>query len=104
MARYIERNKVIELFKKYQPTLAINVCEFGDELEKLPTEDVTPIVRGKWIFREITETIEKGVMECKCSVCGFGENTFNGGLIPFFLRDCNYCPNCGAKMKESGEE
>ena len=73
------------------------------EIENAPTEDVAPIVRGKWIFREITETIEKGVMECKCSVCGFGENTFNGGLIPFFLRDCNYCPNCGAKMEKSGE-
>ena len=68
-------------------------------LNTVQAENVKPIVYGKWMFREITETIEKGVMECKCSVCGFEENTFNGGLIPFFLRDCNYCPNCGAQME-----
>ena len=86
MARYIERNKVIELFKKYQPTLAINVCEFGDELEKLPTEDVSPIVRGEWI-----NTMGE---EAYCSNC-------KGYWFSNITKRMTYCPDCGCKMEES---
>jgi hypothetical protein len=49
---------------------------------ELPTYDVKPVVRGKW------------GKDGDCSVCG---------CQPWYERDIhtlNYCPNCGATMKE----
>ena len=51
------------------------------------TADVEPVRRGKWKV--------KG-QDIYCSVCD-GESAYN----PFGAsKFSNYCPNCGAKMKE----
>ncbi len=50
---------------------------------RIPTADVRPVVRGKWITKYPLST---------CSVC---EQTMS-------LHDfANFCPNCGAMMEES---
>ena len=36
----------------------------------------------------------------KCSVCGKYHTT----PYLYYFDDCNYCPNCGAKMKGAGDE
>ena len=33
----ISREALMKLFKEYQPSLAVHVCEFGDALEELPS-------------------------------------------------------------------
>ena len=33
----ISREALMKLFKEYQPSLAVRVCEFGDALEELPS-------------------------------------------------------------------
>lgn len=52
-------------------------------IDNVPTEDVKPVVRGEWI--------------CVCSNCGHKE--------PFKAKFLySYCPNCGARMGEEGQE
>lgn len=36
MSEYLDRKQVIELYEKYQPSLATNVYEFGEKLKALP--------------------------------------------------------------------
>lgn len=57
--------------------------------------DPGPVKDGKWI--EVMTEEWCTFDECKCSVCGDVEY-FNKGWKKF-----SYCPNCGAKMREEGD-
>lgn len=46
MSEYLDRKQVIDLYEKFQPSLAIHVYEFGEALRKLP---VTQDSHGEWI-------------------------------------------------------
>lgn len=59
--------------------------EVREEFDKLPAADVKPVVRGKW------ERRNWGFDYDCCSVCGY-EHRYAGTF--------NYCPNCGADMRE----
>ena len=78
MSEYIKREDVLSLshYDDYD-------CEIVDveDVEKLPFADVRPVVRGTW---------EKNGWSIRCSVCGYD--------MPFATR--NFCPNCGADMRE----
>lgn len=52
-------------------------------LHDMPTADVTPVVRGRWVpfHSEVAGDIQY------CSACEIG-----------FDAKTDYCPNCGAKM------
>lgn len=47
--------------------------------------NVAPVRHGRWY--------DKGALSCRCSECGCKSN-----------RESNYCPNCGALMKEADHE
>lgn len=70
-------------------------CRVDDFIMALPPADVRPVIRGRWVFNE-----EDG--HCYCSECG--------GVSPMYDQngdecDCpNYCPNCGADMREHEEK
>lgn len=51
---------------------------------RIPAADVRPVVRGKWI------TVKHPLYEC--SICGAVYQDVGYGF--------NYCPNCGADMRE----
>lgn len=53
-------------------------------LSEIPAADVRPVVRGKWEYISF--------MTCRCSVC---KEVFHE------LEGDNYCPNCGADMREA---
>jgi len=55
---------------------------------KAPAADVRPVVRGKWL-----DTETAGIKETVCSVC------FHTGW-----HHLNYCPNCGADMRDGGDD
>jgi len=61
-------------------------------IEKLPAADVRPVVHGHWIYEEPN-----------------GANKFKGAYWcdqchqPEFYKR-NYCPNCGADMREQPKE
>ena len=86
MAEYIEREKI-------WPSLNVACVPYNrataKAIESIPAADVRPVVRGKWTLfgrRGIY-----GVMY-ECSAC----HAKYDGLT-------NFCPNCGADMREEGE-
>ena len=54
-----------------------------EALKKAEIVDAAPVVHGRWIKAECSE--KDG--NARCSNCGQWE-----------WDNCNYCPNCGAKM------
>lgn len=89
MREYIEREAAIKLFNfavldclGMEPT--IRAGDIIKALESIPAADVRPVVRGEW------ENAGSDVW--KCSRCGYGIMPWNAGV--------NFCPNCGADMKE----
>lgn len=63
------------------------------KIDNMSTIETKPIVYGEWL---IYKTYQGGIKEewLKCSKCGW-ENAL---LIPR-----NFCPNCGATMKQKRE-
>ena len=83
MVRYIDADK---LEKEINSEKAMSFYDLLDKIHFAPTEDVRPVVRGKWIDESL------GDMMCVCSICG--QKITKG----YFSH--NFCPNCGADMKE----
>lgn len=76
-------------------------CGIGDVLDDVidfPSADVVERRKGKWLCERLIdwETANiPGVMvyaSPKCSICG-----------ETFLEQTNYCPNCGADMREKAD-
>ena len=90
MAEYIER----EAFKAEVRRLSTHYLNEWDTLgvlaaaDRIPAADVRPVVRGKWE--------NKGCDVWRCSQCGYGIMPWNAGQ--------NFCPNCGADMRETNDE
>lgn len=61
-----------------------------DEIDEMPTVDAKPVRHGRWIYPK-----ESLWSLGKCSVCG---------TISVVATTANYCPMCGAKMDEDGED
>lgn len=110
MARYIDADALIQDIKednqlyyfnsKSEKIIHDEMVDFAiDRIADAPTEDVAPIIYGKWLA-------EQGyiVRDCreyyyyKCSVCG-REVLTTGNPSKYFP----YC-HCGAKMEESGKK
>ncbi|MBP5720439.1 MAG: hypothetical protein J6W82_05185 [Bacteroidales bacterium] len=62
-----------------------------DAIKSIPAADVREVVRGKWLF-DCERQMHDGwtYRQYHCTVCGF---QMVGGIH-------NFCPNCGADMKE----
>lgn len=83
-----DKNLQRELFTYIRPT-GIDEMPYEDAtqaLDKAPTIDVKPVIKGKWTDSHIPESVLS-----ECSVCHYA-----CGSYAF-----NYCPNCGADMRES---
>jgi hypothetical protein len=84
MARYIDADK---LEKEIDSEKAMSFYDLLDKIHFAPTEDVRPIVRGKWIAEyDITDGHFRTY---HCSTCG----KLQGYLS-------NYCEDCGSDNKE----
>ena len=55
-------------------------------INDMPTVDAVEVVHGHWIYEPVEFTYEKDI---KCSICG-----------SYVEYATNYCPNCGADMRE----
>lgn len=109
MTRYIDADKVKFLQIPIAPVLIgeeVHMEEgvLKDWLDSMPTEDVRPVVRGRWIgHREHCENL--GVMPSGlgayewCSKCDCGID-----VREWHKNNYNYCPNCGADMREEKYE
>ena len=102
--KYIEKETAINaiedtscyLCKKYIRTKKCNCdCEIWRNkkiLQGISPADVKPVVRGEWICvpANVLEISRGYVFVNKCSKCGYRYSPEND----------NFCPNCGAEMKE----
>ena len=91
MAEYIEREAARKLACKICGDCdgGVDVCQFRDlDVDAIPAADVRPMVRGKWVADG-----DGYHWTYNCSVCGWKDG------YPFNERH-NYCPNCGADMRE----
>ena len=76
-------------------------CEVIERLEQVPSADVRENVRGEWLEREVTEDVGQGIQQwqqARCSVCGKWHTT----PYMYYFTDYNFCPNCGADMRQRG--
>ena len=102
MAEYIEREAAMDIFGDvpmwdgyYEPyPFEVHCAIVGvvklikEELSKVPTADVAPVVHGRWVRHTMIPYF------VDCSVC---KDVY---VDEEWLRDgkWGYCPNCGAKM------
>jgi len=98
MAEYIDRQAAIDSLLGWAAQLTETYGK-NDEyvrclesaaynIEQIPAADVRPVVRGKWSI-VYDDFMKSNYTTCSC--CGkeyFGANGFN------------FCPNCGADMRE----
>lgn len=90
MAEYIEREKIWS---------ALNMAcvpynrAMAKAIESIPAVDARPVVRGKWKV-----SVHKTYYDVSCSVCGI--NSFFQVDGKDSVSYANFCPNCGADMRE----
>lgn len=97
MAEYIER----EALAKDGWYLQRHV--YGDgyaaieikQLKDIPAADVALVRHGEWMFEEYPD----GYYSTYCSNC---ESRYEEDI--YLRKMWNYCPNCGADMREVGNE
>lgn len=93
---YISREAALKSICEYCPEIGkcedtnIRCTEYA-AIKAIPTADVAPVRRGKWITLFI---MQEGWEWNKCSECGC---TWSNETIEAF--HIVYCPNCGAKMQ-----
>lgn len=65
-----------------------------DRMERLKeaAADVAPVVHGRWIHSRYENCSEQFEL-VKCSQCNH-----EAYAMAFYVRNGNYCPNCGARM------
>lgn len=111
MPRYIDADELKEWIENWlykdryyhngRVSKTIPITELYDLLEQIPTADVHEVRHGKWqmkpLFNSHFDESDVTVM-IRCSGCGMKLIAQKCGLFP------NYCPNCGADMRERRED
>lgn len=92
MTEYIRREDLMERVGRWRLNTREAIAEM---IMSVPSADVREIKRGRWSFDNISFTDADGVSRSgmrgyKCSECG-----------GFCIGESNYCPNCGADMRET---
>ena len=95
MAEYIDIDAPIDVAvyqrnRRIQATIR-QILESNDA--KYERADVRPVVRGKWKV-----SVHKTYYDVSCSVCGI--NSFFQVDEKDSVSYANFCPNCGADMRE----
>lgn len=99
------RKRMVERFDKDLCTNEENCkacypgCFWWSAIEKEPAVDAVEVVHGQWVRKPIGKYT--GVDEICCSVCGcfIGVVPSDTAFIEA-IEGMNYCPNCGADMRE----
>lgn len=81
----------------YSGNGTFTAAHFRTAIDEQPTVDAIPVRRGRWIGKKVADDIKLPQMqEAKCSVCGRYLST----PYMYYWTKYNYCPNCGADMRE----
>ena len=121
MSRYIDADRLIEEINK-RITAAIKwgkkaetddikvraeqaiatFCEASLTVKKISTADVRENVRGEWIEFDSDED-KYDIIKCSCCKHIFTVDSYHWTDIGFVKDDFNFCPNCGADMRQMVE-
>ena len=93
MAEYIEREALFQaLTDKFKARLGSSHLptwnDAFDTAKSIPSTNVRPVVQGKW-------AVSPEEWLSYCSICGQRKPIVAGNY------KWNYCPNCGADMREA---
>jgi hypothetical protein len=99
MDEYIKRDGLLRKFNiddmmNVNGTL-ISLHDARETISNFPAADVAPVRHGKWVHSRYENCSEQFEM-VKCSCCGR-----EAYAMAFYVRDGNYCPNCGAPITGS---
>ena len=79
------------------------VTDAFNALFDLPTIEAEPVKHGRWKQVEVVHDRKDAKIQdwqqAQCSVCGRWHTT----PFMYYLKLDNYCPNCGANMREVEE-
>lgn len=91
MKEYIERAAVLKVLEEYYHG-ADERLHIVKDITSIPTDDVAEVRHARWVDKT---DISRAAVEQRvdCSVCGQIFWTMSALLF-------NYCPNCGALMRE----
>ena len=96
-----KRGKMVTLYEIGEaPCKSCGIHDMLEEVEVYPAADVRPVVRGEWL----NDFCGKGRFSkriVQCSLCG---NFLDLDGVNAGRGDANYCPNCGADMREPPKE
>ena len=92
MSEYISREAAVEAVEialnKYNLLLS-TFRVIRDSVKDVPAADVAPVVHARWVFEDEDD------YRPRCAKC---DHIASGDSENYYLS--NYCPNCGACMKE----
>lgn len=109
MNDYIDRQAAIEAAYQglQRPSNSDEWKRILEHINAIPSEDVEPVKRGKWMEMG---TNADGTRNIKCDQCGEGFKTRGHARSYYTKNKYKFCPNCGAKMEpisaspENGQE
>ena len=83
MAEYVEKSIIFPaLNKAMSENGALGMADVEDIIDDLPTADVQPVKRGRWINNG------------DCLICSCCKTAYNS-----WFTGSNYCSECGADMR-----
>ena len=92
MSDYIKREEVYDQLDRWARDLNNPQVYQRDDarcvIDGIPSADVAPVRHGRWVVIDAEEPRRYGCSECK--------------RLSWHME--NYCPNCGARMDEDGDE
>lgn len=99
MSDYIDRQAAIDILAEMQglctsKAALIQNSKIWQQIKELPSVEVEPVKRGKWIYDN-----QFHWYRASCSECGYKRVT---DIKAEKWNGWKYCPNCGANME--GEE
>ena len=97
---YIDRDKLISEIASISGNL--NTRNVGEAISRVPTADVVEQKKGKWIIKDNPGT---GWYRVTCSECGEDVTSMIPviGFFPNAKPTWNFCPDCGADMREESD-
>lgn len=100
MKDYIEREKVLELLRKWADGYSYVEIEAASAIRgitAIPAADVRPVVRGKWEQKEVF-TAKGNVDMLQSAFCPACQR-YHTAPYSYYFTHYNFCPNCGACMR-----
>ena len=93
MPKLIDKEELI--FEYYRNPTYANLCKV---INDAPIIDAEPVRHGQWVLKK-HKVKGSDVLDFNCSACK--RFWFHNGEM---RKKYKYCPNCGAKMDEGGEQ